>query len=168
MANLTHLDELVDYPALVIQRLISNQKILDLLANKANATANDLLDANDEWTCFYDYEYIPGTTQEVKAAFLIDTDIVSIKTDSQKNLELYISVLCSRPHMKIDRKILKGYKGNRVNNLIRYADFSLRGDRDFGIGPLQLKSVRTVTAGNSDFAKKTLTYAIPDFNKLRG
>ena len=63
-----------------------------------------------------------------------------------------------------DRSKFKDMRGNRLNNLIRYIDFALRLDRDFGIGRLELKNARTTTAGNASFAKKTLTYSIPDFN----
>lgn len=164
MDNLTYLDELIDYPKTVILKLLKQQMILDLLANKRNADIEDMEDDKGKWKYFFDYEYIPGTTQEVKAAFCVDTDIVSVANKSIKRLELYVSCFCSQAFMSLDSKMFKGLGGNRMNNLIRYADLSLRESRDFGIGQLELKNVRTMTSGNSDFAKKTLVYAMPDFN----
>lgn len=164
MVNHTHLDELVDYPALVIMRLSQQQEVVDLLADKKNANLSDIMDQKGNWKSFYDYEYIPGTTQEVMSAVCVDTDVVSVRTSTQKTLELYVSVLCSQAIMILDRSKFGNIRGNRLNNLIRYIDFALRLDRDFGIGRLELKNVRTTTAGNASFAKKTLTYSIPDFN----
>lgn len=167
MVETTHLDELVDYPALVISQISRQQEVLDLLADKSGAKVKDLMDAKGNWKCFFDYEYIPGTTQEVLTAVCIDTDVVAVRTSAQKTLELYISVLCSHALMSLDRAKFPGVRGNRINNLLRYIDMALRLDRDFGIGKLELKSVRTTTSGNSSFAKKTMTYLIPDFNLVR-
>jgi hypothetical protein len=164
MANKTYLDELVEYPKLTILRLLRQPMILDLLANKRGAEIEDMEDDDGNWMYFFDYEYIPDTIQEVRAAFCIDTDVISVPNTSTKRLELYVSCFCSQAFMPLDGKIFKGVSGNRMNNLIRYADLSLRGDRDFGIGKLELKNVRTVTSGNISFAKKMLTYSIPDFN----
>ena len=168
MANETHLDELVEYPKLVILRLLNNQNVLDLLANKRNAKIEDMESDNGDWKYFFDYEHIPDTQQSVMAAFCIDTDIVSISNGTTKRLELYVSCYCSQAYMSLDTRVFKGMSGNRLNNLLRYADMSLRGDRDFGIGKLELKNVRTVASGNTAFAKKMLTYSIPDFNLNRG
>lgn len=164
MVDNTNLDELVDYPALVIERLSQQQEVIDLLADKKDAKISDVMDQKGNWKSFYDYEYIPGTTQEVLSAVCVDTDVVSVRTSAQKTLELYISVLCSHAIMALDRAKFGSMRGNRLNNLIRYIDFALRLDRDFGIGKLELKNVRTTTSGNASFAKKTLTYSIPDFN----
>lgn len=160
----TYLDEIVDYPGLVILKLLENQLISDLLVNFRNADIDDLEDNDGNWKYFFDWDHIPETTQEVKAAFCIDTDIVSIPNTTTKRLELYVSVYCSQAYMKLNRQIFKGVKGNRINNLIRQADKTLRGSRDFGIGKLELKNVLTVTSGNTAFAKKVLTYSIPNFN----
>lgn len=160
----TYLDELVDYPALIIAKLARQQIVMDLLADKRMAELSDMLNADGNWKYFFDYDYIPGTTQEVMAAVCIDTDVVSVKTSAQKTLELYVSVICSRAIMPLDRVKFKGIRGNRLDNLIRYIDYTLRLDRDFGIGKMELKNARTTTSGNAEFAKKTLTYLIPDFN----
>lgn len=167
MPEPTHIDELVVYPNLVIKRLLQGQNVIDLLANKMGASIEDLENDDGSWKCFFDYEYLPGTTQEVKVAICTDTDIVSVSNGSQKNLELYLSVICSQSMMKLDGTIFRGWTGNRMNNLVRYVDLQLRGDRDFGIGRLELKNVRTVSSGNPNFAKKQITYKIVDFNVNR-
>ncbi|MPL95079.1 hypothetical protein SDC9_41242 [bioreactor metagenome] len=191
MVNETYLDELVDFPEIVILRLLNNQNVVDLLSNIKNATLDDMEDDDGKWKYFYDYEHIPETIQEIKSAFCIDTDIVSVPNKSTKRLELYVSCYCSQANMSINTRVFTGFAGNRLNNLLRYADLSLRsnmplnnkifgsnpsqyirdifdfGNRVFGIGKLELKNVRTVTSGNTAFAKKMLTYSIPDFNTNR-
>ena len=70
--------------------------------------------------------------------------------------------------MQLDNKLFSSIRGNRMDNLVRFIDFELRLDRDFGIGKLALKNARTTTSGNNMFAKKTLVYSIPDFNLTGG
>lgn len=168
MSNNTHLDELVEFPRLVVSTLFKEQMVLDLLADKKNASIDDMEDEDGNWLYIFDYEHVPGTQQEVKVAICVDTDIVAVPNRSTKRLELYVSVFCSQAHMGLDRRKFIGLPGNRMNNLLRYIDRSLRLSRDFGIGQLELKNVRTVTSGNPDYAKKTITYMIPDFNLDRG
>lgn len=167
MIEQTHLDQLVNFPDLVIRKMLESHNVVDLLANKIGATSEDLENDDGSWKCFFDYEYIPGTIQEVLCAVCTDADIASVQNGEIKTLELYISVLCSQSMMKLDKKIFTGWVGNRMNNLIRYIDLQLRGNRDFGIGQLELKSVRTVASGNINFAKKQIMYQIPDFNIKR-
>ena len=161
MAELrTHIDELVDYPGIVVGQLIKQPNVLELLANKENASYEDLEDDKGNWKYFFDFDYVTGTLQEVGSYICIDTDIVEVPNSSVMTLKLYVEIVVHRDTMKLNRSILPGYKGNRRDNLARYCDLALRGNRDFGIGRLSLQSVVTFSVGNSNYTGKRLTYLV--------
>lgn len=158
----THLDEIVEYPQKVIQKLVSQQELIDLLAGKVNASIEDLEDSNGSWKCLYDYEFIPATQQETICAICVDVDL-DRTGGTAKTLDLYISVLVSKNLMDLDTSIFVGCVGNRMSNLVRYIDLAIRGSKDFGIGTPDLTQVKTVPSGNNEVCKKTLLYRINDF-----
>ena len=53
----TNLDELIDYPQLIISRLADSPAIRDLLADRVNATVEDIEDKNGGYKYIYDYDY---------------------------------------------------------------------------------------------------------------
>lgn len=164
----THIDELVDYPGLVVGQLVKQPNMLELLANKKNADYEDLENDNGSWKCFFDYDYIAGTLQEVGSYVCIDTDIVDVPSGSVMTLKLYVEIIVHRDIMNIDRKLLPGYKGNRRDELARYCDLALRGNRDFGIGRLSLQSAVTFSVGNTNYTGKRLTYIVKGYSTDRG
>lgn len=164
----THIDELVDYPGIVVRQLVKQPNILELIANKKNATYEDLEDDKGSWNCFFDYDYITGTLQEVGSYVCVDTDIVDVSNSSVMTLKLYVEIIVHRNIMDISRKVLPGYKGNRRDELARYCDLALRGNRDFGIGRLSLQSAVTFSAGNTNYTGKRLTYLVKGYATDRG
>ena len=163
----THIDELVDYPQLVVGQLLKNQNVIDLLANRPGATYEDLEKDDGSWKCFYDYDYITGTMQEVGSYICVDTDIVDVPNSSVMTLKMYLEIIVHKDIMKINRKVLPGYGGNRRDNLARYCDLALRGNRNFGIGQLSLQSAITFSVGNSNYTGKRLTYLVKGYSTDR-
>lgn len=164
----THIDELVDYPGLVVGQLVKQPNMLELLANKKNANYEDLENDKGEWKCFFDYDYVNGTLQEVGSYICIDTDVVDVPNSSVMTLKLYVEIIVHRDIMTISRQLLPGYKGNRRDELTRYCDLALRGSRDFGIGRLSLQSAVTFSVGNSNYTGKRLTYLVKGYATDRG
>lgn len=162
MIEPTHLDDLVEFPQKVIKALATQENIRELLANRAGATIDDMEDQHGHWIHFYDYDFIPGTQQEAITAVCVDIDLSPLD-GAMMQADLYISIMCSKSMMDISSRHLPGYVGNRMSNLVRYIDLVLRGRRDFGIGRMQMPSVRTVASGNQNICKKEIRYTIPDF-----
>lgn len=162
MIEPTHLDDLVEFPQKVIRALAMQENIRELLSDRKGATIEDMEDQHGHWLHFFDYDFIPGTQQEVISAVCVDIDLFPIE-GTMMQADLYISIMCSKSLMDISSRNLPGYVGNRVSNLVRYIDLVLRGRRDFGIGRLQMPTVRTVASGNQNICKKEIRYAIPDF-----
>lgn len=163
MANTTHIDELVEYPQLVVGQLVKQSNLLELLANKKDATYEDLEDNKGNWKCFFDYDYITGTMQEVGSYICVDTDVAEVPTGTVMSLKLYVEIIVHKDMMKLDRAVLPGYTGNRRDELTRYCDLALRGSKDFGIGPLTLLNAVTFSVGNTHYTGKRLTYLVSGF-----
>lgn len=166
MIEPTHLDDLVEFPQMVIKALATQENIRELLADKKGATIEDLEDQYGRWVHFFDYDFIPGTQQEIISAVCVDIDLQPLD-GAMLQADLYISIMCSKALMDISNQTLPGYVGNRVSNLVRYIDLVLRGRRDFGIGRLDMPTVRTVASGNQNVCKKEIRYSIPNFRADR-
>lgn len=159
----TYLDQIVDYPSLVIQKISSDKHCVGLLLNKA-------FDSVDENDCdevlerhIFDYQYVDETTQTSTAYIWVEMEVNDVSNTQIKNNRLYVTVSCHKEYMELDHKIFKGLSGNRRDNLTRYIDKLLNNAGGFGIGNLSLLSVRTLSPVNG-FVGRELTYEMPDFN----
>lgn len=160
--TLTHLDEIIQYPAEAI-RLIGEDKICaGLLINKAFDSISDD-DKEEAYTRMFDYQFVTSTTAETLAYIFCEVDIPRIENKTIKDVALYVTIACHKDYMKLDRKVFKGIVGNRRDNLVRFIDNLLNFSDIFGIGALSLKSVKTGTLSDK-FTIRELEYRVPDFN----
>lgn len=163
----TYLDQIVEYPSKVIQKISEDKNIVGLLLNKSfnEVTEYDYDRALDD--CIYSYQYVDNTVLEVSAYIWVEMDVASVSNEHVKNAELYVTIACHKQFMELDIAKYSGVMGNRRDNLARYVDKLLNGSDVFGIGKLKLKSVRTLSPYNQ-FVFRELTYEIPDFNLIDG
>lgn len=159
----TYLDQIVDYPSLVIQKISSDKYCVGLLLNKAfdSVDENDCDEALERH--IFDYQYVDETTQTSTAYIWVEMEVNDVSNTQIKNNRLYVTVSCHKEYMELDHKIFKGLSGNRRDNLTRYIDKLLNHAGGFGIGNLSLLSVRTLSPVNG-FVGRELTYEMPDFN----
>ena len=162
----TFLDQLVEYPAKIIQKIAGSKECVGLLLNKSFNTITD--DDSDEALekSIFDYQYVDSTTQETAAYIWVELDVTKVQNEQIKDIKIYVTVACHKNYMKLDYNKFAGILGNRRDNLIRYIDKELNGAEDLGIGKLSLTSVRTLSPINN-FTGRELEYSIPDFNKVR-
>ena len=165
MAGISHIDELVDYNQLIVNRILSSQEVMALIANDPNLDL-DSDEAADWEDHVYDHAWIDETVQEAGAFITVDVDVPELSSGTIKEMRVYVEVLVNKSYMKLSPSLFKGYKGNRRDNIVRYVDKLINGSYDFGIGKLDLVNVRTVTTANK-FAGKLLTYAVYDFARDR-
>ena len=159
----TYLDQLVDYPAKIIQKIAQSNECVGLIVNKGfqNVDEDDcdsVLDNN-----IFDYQYVDSTTQTTAAYIWVEMEINRVQNEQIKDIRVYVTVACHKEYMKLDHSIFTGVLGNRRDNIVRYLDKELMGKEDFGIGKLSLTTVRTLSPMNG-FTARVLTYSIPDFN----
>lgn len=158
----TFLDELVEYPAKVIQMIGVDKTVVSLLTDEANIDMDsDKADeAFDKY--LFDYEYVDNTTVEARAFVCVESEVKRTPTPTIQDLRVYVRIICHKNYMKIDPSRFKGIIGNRRDNLVRAIDKVLNGSDIFGIGNLTLDSVNTVSSPTG-FTARELTYKISDF-----
>lgn len=166
MSERTHLDEIVKYPDMVLRILERNQLFVSLLTDIPNASLDDW-ETRDKWeSVTNNFNYIDGIVQDTLSFLCVDT---AINMDGGQIKEVIIEMLIGvhKQNMRLLGTPFEHLTGNRRDNLIREADYSIRYSRDFGIGALipygTIGSVATVS--NPDFACKLLRYSVSTFSK---
>lgn len=160
----TYLDEMVEYPAKVIQRICESKEFVALIANKkvAQVTEDDIDDimANN----IFDYQYVDDTVSETCAYVMVEADCSNVSNKQIKEMKIYVTVACHKNFMKLDTKLFPKFSGNRRDNLVRYVDKELNDQSFFGIGTLKLDYAKSMTSSNQSFTMRTLCYEVSDFN----
>ena len=165
MAGISHVDELVDYNQLIVNRILGSQEVMALIANNPNLNLDS--DEAAKWEDHvFDHAWIDDTVQEAGAFVTVDVDVAELASGVIKEMIVYVEVLVSKSYMKLSPTLFKGCKGNRRDNIVRQVDKLINGSYDFGIGKLDLVNIRTVTTANK-FAGKLLTYEVFDFARDR-
>lgn len=165
MSKVSHIDELIDYNQLVVNRILSSQEVMAFISN--NPTINIDGPEMEEWEeHVIDHAWVDETVQEAGAFVTVDVDIPDVMNGTIKDMRVYVQVLVSKNYMKLSPSLFKGCKGNRRDNIVRHIDLLINGSRDFGIGRLDLTNVRTVNVANK-FAAKLMTYEVADFARDR-
>lgn len=161
----TYLDELVEFPRIVLDTIASNELIRDLLADKRHATVEDIEDNNGDYKWLYEYDYVDDTTQDT--ACYICLDVVVPRVSSSHILAAYVvvNVISHKNYMRIDTKKFPQIRGNRRDNIVRLIDKELNGSKKFGIGHLELKKIESLSVPQN-YTGKSLVYEICDFNRV--
>lgn len=159
----TYLDQLVDYPAKIMQRISEDKYCVGFIANKHfdEVTEDDFEKVLEE--NIFDYQYVDETVDKVSAYIWVEIEVPRVENKAIKDIKLYVTISCHKDYMKLNGKIYKGVIGNRRDNITRYVDCLLNGEAFAGIGSFKLKNVRTISP-SSKFTGRLLTYDIADFN----
>ena len=162
----TYLDDLIAYKENVIMAMSQSQDVMGLLANDPaidldSEKAEDLLERN-----IFDYDYIDGTLERHDAYIMVDDELVQPSSGTFNRWLLYVQIVCAKTFNDIDKKLFRGVKGNRRDNLARSVDALLNGSRDYGVGKLVLMSVAPANVPDK-FTSLLLTYEIRDFRSER-
>lgn len=159
----TYLDQLVDYPAVIMQKISEDKHCVGFLLNKKfeEVTEDDFERALEK--NIFDYQYVDDTTETVNAYIWVEAEVSRVENRQIKDMRLYITISCHKDYMLLNHKNYKGVMGNRRDNITRYVDKLLNGCSIVGIGGFKLKSVRT-TAPAKNFTGRVLCYDVADFN----
>lgn len=166
MSKTTYLDDLIAYKEKVIEALAASQEVMSLLANDPEIDlegdeAENLLERN-----IFDYDYVDSTMERHDAYIMVDAELIQPTSSTFNKWYLYVQVVCAKAFNGIDKKLFRGVKGNRRDNIARHADVLLNGSREFGVGKLVLQSVAPATVPEK-FTSLLLTYEIRDFRAER-
>lgn len=162
----TPLQDGIEYKAEVISRICASQSVIGLLIDDADVDIDsDAAYAALEQNMF-DYNYIDGTVKRSDAFIMVDADMVAATSGTMNAWEVYIQVVCEKNYVPLSGKKFKGWKGNRLDNLVFQIDKLLNGSHIFGIGRLSLQSCTTAVVPDS-FSSKLLTYRVEEFRRER-
>lgn len=163
----TFLDVLVEYPAIAMQKIGGNQKVVEFLTNIKDIDMSGDEAAEVYAKNLFDFGFVPQTVDEASAYICVETNMIKAPTPTMQNMRMYVTVVCHNNFMGIDTSVFKGIIGNRRDNLARCVDKVLNGSEVFGIGQLKLESAMVVAAP-AGFSARELTYSISDFKKKVG
>lgn len=156
------IDQLVEYPAKAIHKIGTDKTVAALLTNDPDIdmSSDEADDIFDKY--LYDYGYVDDSATESRAYICVEAEATKSITSAVQNVKLYVTVVCHKRFMSIDPAKFPGMIGNRRDNIVRYADRLLNGSDIFGIGKLQLESVKTMSAPVG-YTARELTYRVADF-----
>lgn len=162
----TQLDELIEYPAKIIQRISEDNECIALLLNKNrnDVTEDDMDTVTDN---IFDYQYVNDTVKETAAYIMVEAEVSNVQNMQIKDMKIYVTIACHKDYMKLNPSLFPGYMGNRRDNIVRFVDNLLNGQVIFGLGKLKLNYVKSMSSSNQDFTMRTLCYEIAEFNIKR-
>ena len=149
------LDELFDYKNQLMEDLLTHKDIVALIDDTVELkNAKKLV-----YKQVFPYEYVPETVEEGKTFICCDVDIQ--KTVNQTFLlpTLYVWVFTHKSKLRLPEG------GVRTDKLCSKIAGAINGSREYGLGELDLYSVKRF-APMTDFQGKIMTFTAKDFNRL--
>ena len=149
------LDELFDYKNQLMEDLLTHKDIVALIDDTVELkNAKKLV-----YKQVFPYEYVPDTVEEGKTFICCDVDIQ--KTVNQTFLlpTLYVWVFTHKSKLRLPEG------GVRTDKLCSKIAGAINGSREYGLGELDLYSVKRF-APMTDFQGKIMTFTAKDFNRL--
>ena len=150
-----YLDELFGYKNQLMEDLLTNERIVELL--------NDDTELHDAaslmYTQVFPYEYVPETVEHGHTFICADVDIQSVTSKTYYNPVLYVWVFSHKSKLRLPEG------GVRTDKLVHEIAKALSGNRFYGLGELDLYSVKRF-APMTDYQGKVLVFHAQDFNRL--
>lgn len=153
------LQEFFDYKNQLMNDLLTNQEILRLLADDCKTTTNveDLV-----YTQVFPYEYVPETIEHGQTFICCDVDVQKSLNKTFLSPVLYIWVFSHKSKLTIPKE--EG-GGVRIDKLCSEIAKQINGSRYYGLGELDLYSVKRFTPVY-DYLGKALVFQAVDWNRL--
>lgn len=148
------LEEFYDYKNTLMEDLLTNEEIIHLLDEKVSIeNAASLM-----YKLVFPYEYVPETVEFGDTYICADVDIQRTANKTYLSPILYVWVFTHKSKLRLP----KG--GIRVDKLCSEIAKAINGSRKYGLGELELASVKRF-APMTDFQGKVLTFNAKDFNR---
>lgn len=152
------LEEFYDYKNKLVEDLLTNEKIVRLIADTLpifeKYESRKLV-----YTQVFPMEYIPDTIEDGKTFICIDVDIQKADGSTFLFPVLYVWVFSHRSRLILPEG------GLRIDKLCSEIAKTINGSRKYGLGELNLHSVRRFVP-MTDYYGKVLTFHAKDFNRL--
>lgn len=149
------LNEFFDYKNQLIKDLLTNEKIVRLLNDTKEARAHP---ENLIYTQLFPFEYIPEINENAQTFICCDVDIFSVSNKTFLAPDLNIWVFTHKSLLKLPNG------GVRTDALCAEISETINGSRYYGLGELDLYSVRRFTPVQ-DYLGKIMIFQAKDFNR---
>ena len=149
------LRELFDYKNKLMEDILTSGKIVGLIEDGMTVAEADGL----RYTQVFPYEFVPDTVEHGKTFVCFDVDILGVENKTFIHPVIYVWVFTHKSKMRAQGG------GVRVDNLVSEIASVLNGSRYYGLGELDLRSVKRF-APMTDFQGKYMVFDAKDYNRL--
>lgn len=149
------LGEFFDYKNELMKRICKNRDILRLVLDEEEP---EIPNCDLAYKQVFPYEYIPETVESGQTFICFDVDIADVIDKTYYNPVLYVWVFTYKSKLRL----LDG--GVRIDRLASAIDKELNGDRNFGLGTLELRAVSRFEPIQG-YLGRELIYTATDFNR---
>lgn len=150
------LDEFFDYKNQLAEDLLTNETIVRLLSDDCKT-----IDRPERlmYEQVFPYEYIPETVEHGQTFICCDVDIQRSSNKTFLQPALYVWVFTHKSKLRLPGG------GVRTDRLAAEIAKSLNGSRNYGLGELDLYSVKRF-APITDYQGKVMLFQATDFNRF--
>lgn len=153
------LDEFFDYKNQLMKDLLTSDSIVELLSD-GKEPLNEAEAIDLRYTQIFPCEYVPDTTSEGCTYICFDVDIQRTSSKTYYSPVLYIWVFTHKSLLR-----LPNGGGVRVDRLCSEICKKINGSRYYGLGQLELASIRRF-APITDYIGKVMAFHASDFNRV--
>lgn len=151
-----NLDELFDYKNKFMKDICCNKNIVTLITGSDESKVpNHTL----PYSQIFPYEYVPETVDDAQTFICFDVDIADVQNKTYYFPVLYVWVFTHKSKMRLPEG------GIRTDKLAMEINEVLNGNRFYGLGELELRSVGRFSP-ILDYQGRVLTYSARDYNRL--
>ena len=148
------LQEFFDYKNTLIKKMLTNEQIVKLIDNDISVdTSRSLV-----YEQVFPFEFIPDTVEHGKTFICIDVDIQRAIDKTFLLPVIYVWVFTHKSLLRLNDG------GVRTDQLCIEIAKTINGSREFGLGELDLASVKRF-APITNFQGKVMTFIAKDFNR---
>ena len=149
-----YLDELSKYKSKVMQMLCENPKIQVLILSKESLNPKKEL----MYKYVFPYAFVPDTVTNSSTFICFDIEVKRVENRSFKDLSIMFWIFSHQ-------SILRTNEGVRTDVLADEVDKIMNGNKNLGLGTVELKTVGRVNPAK-DYFGRTLVYRSVDFNRV--
>ena len=151
------LNEFFDYKNEIMKTFCSNKDIVRLVTDSSEAPVPnyDLI-----YSQIFPYEYVPETVDDGQTFICFDVDIADVVSKTYLVPVVYVWVFTHKSKLRLAEG------GLRLDSLATAIGNELNGNRNIGLGELELSSVGRFVPID-DYQGRVLTFYSTDFNRAR-
>lgn len=149
------LEELFDYKNQLMKDILTSERIVSLIKDGMTVDGAEAL----KYKLVFPYEFVPETVEYGETFICFDVDIQSVENKTYLHPVIYVWVFTHKSKMRLPEG------GVRVDMLVSEIAKVLNGNRYYGLGELDLRSVKRF-APMTDFQGKYMVFDARDYNRL--